>query len=232
MSQLENSQSFCPGEYYDYAKFLAGKLYRKWNFYNVDLEDLEGAALLGLCEAAGRYDSELNDSFKSFSYLRVQGAVFDQVKKESHHSFRTKRPHVAKEYRDKDSAKKTDSSVVSHRELSQLLNTFDALNFDLLGSEKGAACSLVYRDQENAEEILSKSEQDDILRRLISDLSDDERQVIYQYYYEGKKFGEMEFSGKTRSRSWVCRKHAQAIESLKSGLEKEKRAAFRVSNEI
>lgn len=47
------------------------------------LEDLEGYGMIGLCEAAQRFDPSRGLKFITFAYLRVRGAMFDGMLKMS-----------------------------------------------------------------------------------------------------------------------------------------------------
>jgi RNA polymerase sigma factor for flagellar operon FliA len=47
----------------------------------VDVENLEAAGVLGLVEAAAKYDPGRATAFKSFAYLRVRGAVLDELRR-------------------------------------------------------------------------------------------------------------------------------------------------------
>jgi RNA polymerase sigma factor for flagellar operon FliA len=47
----------------------------------VDIENLEAAGVLGLVEAAANYDPTRGAAFKSFAYLRVRGAVLDELRR-------------------------------------------------------------------------------------------------------------------------------------------------------
>jgi RNA polymerase sigma factor for flagellar operon FliA len=49
----------------------------------VDLDNLESAGVLGLVEAAGKFDPTRNAQFKSFAYLRVRGAILDEMRRNS-----------------------------------------------------------------------------------------------------------------------------------------------------
>lgn len=49
----------------------------------VDLENLEAAGVLGLVEAANKYDPTRNAQFKTFAYLRVRGAILDELRRSS-----------------------------------------------------------------------------------------------------------------------------------------------------
>lgn len=49
----------------------------------VDVENLEAAGVLGLVEAAGKFDPTRNAQFKTFAYLRVRGAILDELRRSS-----------------------------------------------------------------------------------------------------------------------------------------------------
>jgi RNA polymerase sigma factor for flagellar operon FliA len=49
----------------------------------VDVENLESAGVLGLVEAAGKFDPTRNAQFKTFAYLRIRGAILDELRRNS-----------------------------------------------------------------------------------------------------------------------------------------------------
>jgi RNA polymerase sigma factor for flagellar operon FliA len=49
----------------------------------VDVENLESAGVLGLVEAAAKYDPTRNAQFKTFAYLRIRGAIVDELRRNS-----------------------------------------------------------------------------------------------------------------------------------------------------
>lgn len=49
----------------------------------VDLENLESAGVLGLVEAAAKFDPTRNAQFKTFAYLRIRGAIVDEMRRNS-----------------------------------------------------------------------------------------------------------------------------------------------------
>lgn len=49
----------------------------------VDVENLESAGVLGLVEAAGKFDPTRNAQFKTFAYLRIRGAILDEIRRNS-----------------------------------------------------------------------------------------------------------------------------------------------------
>jgi RNA polymerase sigma factor FliA len=57
---------------------LVGRLPR-----GVDAENLESAGILGLVEAANRFDPDRGVNFETFAYLRIRGAVVDEMRRNS-----------------------------------------------------------------------------------------------------------------------------------------------------
>ncbi len=57
---------------------LVGELPR-----GVDVENLESAGVLGLVEAASKFDPTRNAQFKTFAYLRIRGAIVDELRRNS-----------------------------------------------------------------------------------------------------------------------------------------------------
>jgi RNA polymerase sigma factor for flagellar operon FliA len=49
----------------------------------VDVENLESAGVLGLVEAAAKFDPNRNAQFKTFAYLRIRGAIVDELRRNS-----------------------------------------------------------------------------------------------------------------------------------------------------
>jgi RNA polymerase sigma factor for flagellar operon FliA len=47
----------------------------------VDLENLESAGVFGLVEAASNFDEGRNVSFKSYAFLRIRGAILDELRR-------------------------------------------------------------------------------------------------------------------------------------------------------
>lgn len=50
---------------------------------SVDAENLESAGVLGLVEAASKYDPTRSAQFKTFAYLRIRGAIVDELRRNS-----------------------------------------------------------------------------------------------------------------------------------------------------
>jgi RNA polymerase sigma factor for flagellar operon FliA len=49
----------------------------------VDVENLESAGVLGLVEAAAKFEPARNTQFKTFAYMRIRGAIVDELRRNS-----------------------------------------------------------------------------------------------------------------------------------------------------
>jgi RNA polymerase sigma factor for flagellar operon FliA len=67
-------------EHLPLVRHLVGKLTAELPS-GIDVENLEAAGVLGLVEAATNYDPERETRFKTFAYLRVRGAILDELRR-------------------------------------------------------------------------------------------------------------------------------------------------------
>ncbi len=63
-----------------YVKHVIGKILIELPT-SVDIENLEAAGILGLVEAANRFESNKGASFKTFAFSRIRGAVLDELRR-------------------------------------------------------------------------------------------------------------------------------------------------------
>lgn len=67
-------------EHLELARNIAGKLVRKYASM-LEPEDVHGPAMVGLCEAATRYDPARREPFVAFAARRIRGAVLDEIRR-------------------------------------------------------------------------------------------------------------------------------------------------------
>ena len=67
-------------QYIPYATSIAGRVMQTLSS-SVDFDDVMCNARLGLIEAAKRFDPTLNVDFKTFSYYRIKGAIYNGLRK-------------------------------------------------------------------------------------------------------------------------------------------------------
>ena len=63
-----------------YVHRLARRFYRQYRSCGIDFDDCISAGYVGLCRPAQRYDQTLGHDFKTFSFLRIRGAMFDLLR--------------------------------------------------------------------------------------------------------------------------------------------------------
>ena len=68
------------------ASYHAAAIWRQKYRSGVTQDDLYAAGMVGLWEAAQRYDPSRNAKFSTFCVLRVRGAIYDWIRKASHGS--------------------------------------------------------------------------------------------------------------------------------------------------
>jgi RNA polymerase sigma factor (sigma-70 family) len=81
------SDSGLNAENISFATNIARKFSRRFNYY-VDPAELVSIALGALCDASLRYQAELGASFRTYAYLRIRGAILDEVRKQQRRSQR------------------------------------------------------------------------------------------------------------------------------------------------
>lgn len=202
-----------------YARAIAAEVLRKLPS-QAEKDELEAAADLGLVEAAQAFDASRGVQFKTFSYYRIRGAVYDSIRRATWVSKteydKVRAEAAANEYMsDFVDGKQPDGSA------DQL---FDSMS---RASEALATCYFLSLEAENApnpqdpaqdaEQQLLGDEQSVLLREAIKRLPKNQQAVCEGYYFQGKKFNEIA-EGLGLSKSRVSRIHAKSLEALRDAL--------------
>lgn len=212
-----------------YARAIAAIVLKKLPA-SVDKEDLQGAAELGLVEAAQAYDARRGVLFKTFAFYRIQGAVYDAVRKMSWYS-RTAYQELkfgiaANEYmKDYSEAPPAAGSGTEQILEAQWQIGAIAAAYMLSLDQPGVATPADRR--KSAEDVAIENQDGVRLREALSRLPEKNRRVIEGYYFENANLEELgERLG--LSKSWMCRVHAKSLELLRDLLAvpvKEKKQA-------
>jgi RNA polymerase sigma factor for flagellar operon FliA len=70
-------------QHLEVARNIAGKLARRYSAFAA--EDINGPAMVGLCEAAARFDTTRVEPFVAFAEQRIRGAVLDELRRSGLH---------------------------------------------------------------------------------------------------------------------------------------------------
>ena len=66
-------------KYQPYVRSIAGKI-KKTLSKDIEFDDLVGYGMLGLFEAADRFDAKYGANFMTFAYYRIRGAIYDGLR--------------------------------------------------------------------------------------------------------------------------------------------------------
>jgi RNA polymerase sigma factor FliA len=208
-------------DHIEYVKALAHQLVRTMP-HKPDIEELVAFGLKGLTEAASRYDPDKGAAFKTFSYYRIRGAMFDGLRASgwlarSDHA-RVKAHQQADELLEAAAAvpgTRAPDAVEAAHQLKALLSDVAAVVVASVDSfERMAADPAAEGGHQAIEDGLTASETRGAMDRALAALPDRERELLMKMYYADQT---LEDAGRSLgiSKSWACRVHARAIRSLR-----------------
>jgi len=170
-----------------------------------DLDDLIGYGMIGLVEAARKYQPNRGVEFTTFAYPRVNGAIYDGVSKLSWMS----RSRYKRLMREKANAEADETNETN--ESSEKVAADELPNVSSLDPE--SAQNLVASDDETAAHRVARREEEKILGTLIEQLPNREKRLITIIYIEDRTLQEAsERLG--ISKSWASRMHHKTLTKL------------------
>lgn len=204
--------------YTPFVKSITAKI-RRGLPEHIEFDDLIDYGMIGLLEAASRFDPEAGAHFMTFAYYRIRGAVYDGLRQmgwlsRSHY----RKARFEAQANDYLEGFVQDAPVREGEELEASVGS-------LADAVEGLAMVFITSlDAENAEELVDPSTAIDekiglaqtkkILRDAVVKLPEQERMMMELYYFKG--LGLQEVGEKLGvSKSWACRLHARVIEKLK-----------------
>jgi RNA polymerase sigma factor for flagellar operon FliA len=219
-------------EHLPMVRFLAMQILRRLP-QNLDIDDLYSAGVIGLIEAAAKFNPTKKVKFLSYAQFRIRGAILDSLRAMdwAPREMRRKGRKVEKAIRTLTARighAPAEDEVAAEMEIS--LHTYQKLLGDLKGLEIGTLNQ--ERNEDSGDEELAyipgRPEDDPLFRCLrgelkerlagaIENLPERERLVMTLYYYEEMNMREiglvLEVDG-TR----VSQIHASAVLHLRSAL--------------
>lgn len=200
---------------------------------HVDLEELTGAAILGLVEAAKRFDPERGVPFEAWALTRVRGAILDSARAADPASRSTRSKARSLEAVKSDLSQKlgrqpTDREITT--ELGMTLNELADLRAKV---HRGLVLSLdgLTTDDDTSStfaetlvdadlpplEALERRELDAYVRDCVLSLPDNLRFVITEYFLHGRPSGDIAAQlGVSESR--VSQLRSEALKVLREAL--------------
>ena len=215
------------------VKYLADRMAAKLP-PSVERDDLYGAGVIGLVDAAERFDASRGVAFTTFAETRIRGAILDSLRSLdwASRSTRKRAKGVEAAYAEIEQQvgrAATEEEVAKHlnipiQELHQLLQEISGLkvgNLDEREDESGMSLLDTVRGTDaTPDEEFEESERRRVLARAITTLPERERNVIALYYKEELTMKEIgSILDITESR--VSQLRTQAIVRLRNKVRKQ-----------
>ena len=201
----------------------------------LDFDDILSFGVLGLLDAAERFEPERGFSFQTFAVPRIRGAILDELRRFDwiSRSGREKLQKFERTLEDitKSGGCKDDSAVMqamdmdekSYKELLDIASRSYVVSLDdVLGLDDGTVLreETVSDDSLSALDIIEQEEEVNMVVRSLQKLPERERLLLSLYYYEGLTLKEIgKVLGVTESR--VSQLHGRALSLLRAELKAE-----------
>jgi RNA polymerase sigma factor for flagellar operon FliA len=209
-------------EKYKYYVYSIVKKVRATMPKTVDFEELVSYGMIGLMEAADRYDPRRGVSFTTFSYYRIRGAIFDGLRDMGILKRTSQGKWVQKEANLNDLTKTAldDSGPANQTvndEIREVGKLVDKLIPAYLLSLSDETTPEIADSTELPSSLLEMEDLAGLVKNEVNKLTEKEQQLLINLYFKGistTKLAKM----MGISKSWVSRLHAKAIGNLRDKL--------------
>lgn len=223
-------------EYLPLVKYVVGRLMVNVPSH-VDREDLIESGILGLIEAAEKYDTKKQVQFKTYAFHRIRGSILDYLRLQDWvpRSVREKDNRIKKTYNTLEQRLKrppqpgeiADELGISYGELHKILVDIGFCSLLYLddmntGNDEYSKMSENVQDRKTEEplEVLESEEEKKQLELAITELHPKQRLVITLYYYEELLLREIaEVMNLSESR--VSQLHHRALLAIRTKVNKK-----------
>lgn len=190
---------------------------------SISIDDLIQVGLIGLLEASKIYDASLGASFKSYAYIRVRGAILDELRRQSWipRSVQKKSREISAAIRkveNREGRSATDREIAA--EMQESLAKYSSDLEEVSGTSVFSIDDDNYSNGiESEEKSPFRNTQDALLKKrlteVISNLPKQEKLVIALYYEKDMNLREISEVLEV-SESRICQIHSQAVSRIRS----------------
>lgn len=188
--------------------------------FPTEMEDLVAYGQLGLIEAGERFDQSRGNSFSTFAFYRVRGAIYDGLREmgviRRSHSSANFVAH-ANDLLNTEVEDSTSGSATVDEEIGTVENLIDAL----------LPVYFLSLDEEDAAEVKDENaftsadfETRDLIRRIrsiLDELEPEDAELLKSIYFKNIMMKDLAAQmGVTKS--WISRLHARAVKHLQTAL--------------
>ncbi|MCG2776283.1 MAG: FliA/WhiG family RNA polymerase sigma factor [Desulfobacterales bacterium] len=201
---------------------------------NVETDDLLNAGVIGLIQAAERYDPTMDNKFITYAVFRIKGAVLSELRsrdflsksnrrkaREIENTYLSLEQKLSRQAKDEEVAEDLGLSLDEFYRIRKISSisfiSFEEIGYTSKENQKSLMRYLINNDTEAALTLTRLNEIEKATAEAIGALSEKERKVISLYYWEEFTMKEI---GKTLdiTESRVSQIHSQAIGSLRRKL--------------
>lgn len=230
--QLPEDRTTLIKDHLSLVDIIAGRMVTQVPAF-MNRDDIRSAGMMGLIDAANKFQPEKNILFKTFAEYRIRGAILDEMRKLDwfSRSLREKQSNVNRcmtelerelgRYPDEqEMADKLGLSLTDYQKLLGQVSHLGcvSLNETLDHSEAGRSFQDALIDTHKGSSpvnILEQHELTHVIAEILEQLSEKERLVISLYYYEELTQKEIaDVLGVSEGR--VSQLHSQALIKLKT----------------
>ena len=190
--------------------------------FSPEFEDLVAYGQLGLIEASERFDSTRGNSFGTFAFYRIRGAIYDglremgAISRSRHFRFAANANELLMTEAD-DAVHETGAAVDNEvKSIEKLVDNLIPIYFLSLDAEGAMEV------KDDAAFQHADYEQRDLLeavKRVLDEIEPEEGELLKKIYFKNLSMTELAAQmGVTKS--WVSRLHARAVKHLQTALKK------------
>jgi len=219
---------------------LVHKVVHKLKINNKEYEhdDLVNIGVIGLMKAIEKYDDNLNVPFINYAYMRIKGAIIDEIRKTSRVP-RRKMTAVNAYYKTINALHQTmhrtptDDEICQHMgindaDLKKIYETvhhlsdvsLDDILFENASSETSVMDVMADTSAVMAEDKVLKKEQLQYMEKAIKTLTEREQQILQLIYFEELSMKEVGFACDI-SAPRVTQLHGKALLKLREAMRKD-----------
>ncbi|MEM7678954.1 MAG: sigma-70 family RNA polymerase sigma factor, partial [Myxococcota bacterium] len=216
LSRKELAQKYTP-----YVRSIAGKI-KKTLSKDIEFDDLVSYGMLGLFEAADRFDAKYGANFMTFAYYRIRGAIYDGlrgmgwVSRTEYQRYRFEQHANAflNNVHEQNISIPTAIKRTDDDEVGELANVVEGLVTIYVTALDAMEGFQIKDDRGPAiDESLEIQQARELVSKALEKLGGQERQLLDLYYYRELSLEEV---GKHLglSKSWTSRLHTRAVQKM------------------
>lgn len=225
-------------EYLPHVKRIVNRIVSHLPPNVVETDDLFDAGIIGLIEAAERYDHARDNKFITYATFRIKGAVLSELRSRDFHSRSTRKKlrefekaflRLEQKFggavNDEEVAKELGLNLDEYYQIKRLASTsfisFEELGYASNEERNDIMNYLVNGDRNDAFMFARLKETETVIARVIEQLPEKEKLVVSLYYWDELTMKEI---GKVLdiTESRVSQIHSNAVIRIRRRLKKEK----------